>query len=119
MLDQKFKTFKKQLENTLELSLKNYRTANMEYRQTQPPAYFAHPHQPMFIESFNNVYEGIAEYNISDEAKRNLVKDYRNNINADYEKMVEIYSEFFDNERTDLDSYINKLDETDISHRGI
>ena len=33
--------------------------------------------------------------------------------------MVEIYSEFFDNERTDLDSYITKLDEMDISHRGI
>ena len=119
MLDQRFKSFKKQLENTLELSLKNYRTANMEYRQTQPPAYFANPHQPMFIEDFNNVYEGIAEYNISDEAKRNLVKDYRDNINSDYEKMVEIYSEFFDNERNELDSYVRKLDEMDVSHRGI
>ena len=73
----------------------------------------------MFIEDFNNVYEGIAEYNISDEAKRDLVKDYRNNINSDYEKMVEIYSEFFDNERNELDSYVRKLDEMDISHRGI
>ncbi len=119
MLDQKFKLFKKQLENTLALSINNYRTANMEYRQTPPPAYFGNALQPQFIEGFDSVYEGIAEYNISDAEKREMVKKYRENINSDYEKMVEIYSVFFDNERDELDGYVSKLDTMDVSHRGV
>lgn len=116
---QKFKVFKGKMEETLKISTQNYRTANMEYRDTVAPAYFGSPHMPQFNEGFNEAYETISEYHISDLKKREMQTEFRQKINAEYEAMVSIYSQFFDDERLTLDEFIKKLDDNDIRHKGI
>tara|TARA_B100001175_G_scaffold110255_1_gene93622 strand:+ start:3320 stop:4918 length:1599 start_codon:yes stop_codon:yes gene_type:complete len=116
---QKFKVFKGKMDETLKISTQNYRTANMEYRDTQAPAYFGNQHVSQFNESFNDAYDAIAEYNITDSQKRDIQSNFRKNINAEYEAMVSTYSQFFDNERFALDEFVKKLDDNDIRHKGI
>jgi hypothetical protein len=107
------------MEETLKISTQNYRTANMEYRDTAAPAYFGSPHMPQFNEGFNEAYEAISEYHISDLKKREMQTEFRQKINREYETMVSIYSQFFDDERLTLDEFIKKLDDNDIRHKGI
>ena len=81
---QKFKVFKGKMEETLKISTQNYRTANMEYRDTVAPAYFGSPHMPQFNEGFNEAYEAISEYHISDLKKREMQTEFRQKTQTRY-----------------------------------
>jgi hypothetical protein len=118
-LGDRFRDFKENLEHTLRTSIRNYRTANMEFRDTSPPVYFNSPHTNQFNTSFNDAYESFAEYNISDTERRAVMSKNTREINEEYADMVDAYREFFDNERIELDTFIKKLDDSDIKQRGI
>ena len=118
-LNGRFELFKQSLEQTLRTSIRNYRTANMEFRDTPAPSYFNDPHVPQFVSNFNESYGSIEEYNISDPERRKFMDNKTRLINDEYAEMVATYRVFFDNERDELDAYIKMLDDSDIRQKGI
>ena len=123
-LDSRYQTFTRKLIQTLDLSIKNYRTSNQTYREHPIPKHWIpsteNPALPAvdvdFIKSFNVAYAEIAEYNMDDSFKREKANKARSVILNEYKVMVEQYAEFFDIEREKINVYLDKLDDTDVNN---
>ncbi len=123
-LDTRYQTFTRKLTQTLDLSIKDYRTNNQIHREHPIPKHWIpsaeNPALPAvdenFIKTFNMAYPEIAEYNINDDLKRDRSNKARGVILNEYKVMVEQYAEFFDMEREKINVYLEKLDDTDVNN---
>ena len=124
-LEKKYQNFTNRLVQTLDLSIKNYRTSNQNYREHPIPKFWIPSSQDGtsklsveidFIKDFNNAYSEIAEYCMEDSVKRDLANNHRAIVLKEYKEMVEYYSVFFDEERVKIDEYLDELDRTDVNN---